>query len=237
MTKFWRNGFYRTSPLGDTHWVEGHWVERYEWDRSSGYSHSLDAREHLLSLGVLNSLSSRYVNANAKCPVCGADVFFYQNEFGSRIYFDELGPPWPKHPCIDNHNDQSSSKIAIGEIIYPTLRDRKSISNEDYWFTVLSWTPENIFRETYGSKPWEFLEIFKRVRGKGKTLLILKGVNEEKQMFLAVERLPRNIKSGCIVFYKKLRLAYIDTATMEPGECNVERLSAKEFVKVHFGLE
>ena len=31
--------------------------------------------------------------------------------------------------------------------------------------------------------------------------------------------------------------AYIDTATMEPGECNVERLSAKEFVKVHFGLE
>jgi hypothetical protein len=37
--------------------------------------------------------------------VCGAQVFFYSNEFGSRVYFDELGPPWPKHPCTDNSSD------------------------------------------------------------------------------------------------------------------------------------
>jgi hypothetical protein len=42
-----------------------------------------------------------YTNPNAKCPVCGAPVFFYQSEEGGRVYFDELGPPWPKHPCID----------------------------------------------------------------------------------------------------------------------------------------
>lgn len=28
-------------------------------------------------------------------------MFFYSNEFGSRVYFDDLGPPWPKHPCTD----------------------------------------------------------------------------------------------------------------------------------------
>lgn len=39
---------------------------------------------------------------NASCPVCGARVFFYQNDYGSRVFFDELGPPWPKHPCTDN---------------------------------------------------------------------------------------------------------------------------------------
>lgn len=39
---------------------------------------------------------------NAACPVCGEVVFFYQNAFGSRVFFDELGPPWPKHPCTDN---------------------------------------------------------------------------------------------------------------------------------------
>jgi len=39
---------------------------------------------------------------NAKCPVCGCRVFFYQNEYGSRVFFDDLGPPWPKHPCTDN---------------------------------------------------------------------------------------------------------------------------------------
>jgi hypothetical protein len=28
-------------------------------------------------------------------------VFFYQNAAGSRVFFDDIGPPWPKHPCTD----------------------------------------------------------------------------------------------------------------------------------------
>ncbi|MCP5391909.1 MAG: hypothetical protein H6920_09855 [Sphingomonadaceae bacterium] len=39
---------------------------------------------------------------NARCPVCGAPVFFYESFTGGRVFFDELGPPWPKHPCTDN---------------------------------------------------------------------------------------------------------------------------------------
>ena len=44
---------------------------------------------------------SSYVNPNAKCPECGASVYFYKSESGGRVFFDELGPPWPKHPCTD----------------------------------------------------------------------------------------------------------------------------------------
>lgn len=43
-----------------------------------------------------------YVNPNALCPVCGADVYFYQSPYGGRVFFDDLGWPWPKHPCTDN---------------------------------------------------------------------------------------------------------------------------------------
>jgi len=43
-----------------------------------------------------------YTDPNAFCPVCGASVFFYASPFGGRVFFDELGPPWPKHPCTDN---------------------------------------------------------------------------------------------------------------------------------------
>lgn len=39
---------------------------------------------------------------NASCPVCGFKVFFYKSPQGGRVFFDELGPPWPKHPCTDN---------------------------------------------------------------------------------------------------------------------------------------
>lgn len=46
-----------------------------------------------------NSIAGCY---NARCPVCGTAVFFYSNQFGSKLYFDDLGPPWPKHPCTDN---------------------------------------------------------------------------------------------------------------------------------------
>jgi hypothetical protein len=51
-----------------------------------------------------------YVNPNAHCPVCGASVFFYQSPYGGRVFFDELGPPWPKHPCTDSSLYSSQSR-------------------------------------------------------------------------------------------------------------------------------
>lgn len=56
-----------------------------------------------VSFFKINELES-YINPNAKCPACGAPVFFYKSENGGRVYFDSLGPPWPKHPCTDNTN-------------------------------------------------------------------------------------------------------------------------------------
>lgn len=38
---------------------------------------------------------------NANCPACGAAVYFYEASDGGRAFFDEIGPPWPKHPCTD----------------------------------------------------------------------------------------------------------------------------------------
>ncbi len=60
-----------------------------------------DARLLLKRSGA-NSVAGCYVNPNARCPRCGVPVFFYANAAGSRVYFDDLGPPWPKHPCTDN---------------------------------------------------------------------------------------------------------------------------------------
>jgi hypothetical protein len=65
------------------------------------------------ALSVLKRNSARYisgcyVNPNAKCPVCGDAVYFYANEHGSRVFFDDLGPPWPKHPCTDNPREPAS---------------------------------------------------------------------------------------------------------------------------------
>ena len=78
-------------PTGDRGYSEGHFDKR-------------DAENLLKQYGATRSLTACFVNPNARCPVCGCHVFYYENRFGSRVYFDELGPPWTKHHCTDNES-------------------------------------------------------------------------------------------------------------------------------------
>src|ERR1700730_19296687 len=73
----------------------------------------------LLKRNLARSISGCYVNPNAKCPVCDAAVYFYANEHGSRVFFDHLGPPWPKHPCTDNPREPAAASQTS-----PTRRTR-----------------------------------------------------------------------------------------------------------------
>lgn len=83
-----------------------------------------DARLLLKQSGA-NSVSGCYVNSNARCPVCSAAVFFYANAAGSRVYFDDLGPPWPKHPCTDG--PRGSRTFSKESYPPPTRRSRGQV--------------------------------------------------------------------------------------------------------------
>lgn len=50
-----------------------------------------------------HSLGCHSKTFRMKCPGCQRKVFYYTCEHGSRVFFDELGPPWPKHDC--EHQD------------------------------------------------------------------------------------------------------------------------------------
>lgn len=65
---------------------------------------------------VTRSLIRSYTVPNARCPVCSEAVFFYQSPEGGRVYFDELGPPWPKHPCTDAAGQKSRRRAAAGDV-------------------------------------------------------------------------------------------------------------------------
>jgi hypothetical protein len=58
--------------------------------------------------GTFSTHAAGFTTPNARCPVCGASVFFYQSPYGGRVYFDSLGPPWPKHPCTTHEYLASS---------------------------------------------------------------------------------------------------------------------------------
>lgn len=66
---------------------------------------------HLLQQHRVRSRIACYVNPNARCPVCDQPVFYYANAAGSRVFFDDLGPPWPKHPCTDRQGSMERRPI------------------------------------------------------------------------------------------------------------------------------
>ena len=39
------------------------------------------------------------VTWRTKCPSCKGQVFFFQCDCGSKVFFDRLGHPWPIHDC------------------------------------------------------------------------------------------------------------------------------------------
>jgi hypothetical protein len=152
MTRFPRTGHHRTNVYGTTFWVSGHSVERYDWERVGSSPGSW-----LSSSGALSSRSACYVNPNATCPVCGASVFFYQNEYGSRVFFDELGPPWPKHPCTDNGRSGRT-------VERPEERDAEDVGQIADAVQSLGIEWKRQFVEKYGSKPWRLMILRKTFR-------------------------------------------------------------------------
>lgn len=64
-----------------------------------------------------------WINPNAHCPVCNASVFFYKSPTGGKVYFDALGAPWPKHPCVSSAIEAPSSVNEVPDSVYWRARD------------------------------------------------------------------------------------------------------------------
>ena len=230
MTSFWRNGFWRTSVNGVPHWVEGHMVDRYTWDRT-GYSHGNGPSVYgtlLRDARAARGYTSTFVNPNANCPVCGAEVFFYQNEHGSRVFFDELGPPWPKHPCTDNSASSKRNGPAA-----PPIRSGQEATLVQQWLRSSSLDPEQEFISKYQLSPWAAFEVEGRFGGRHTSVVVLRRLSQEKpqRIYLRVKGLARSVRAGALIFYYKGWISFFDESEMRPAELEVERLrSASQFI-------
>ncbi|HAS6974011.1 TPA: hypothetical protein I7297_06405 [Vibrio parahaemolyticus] len=83
-----------------------------------------------------------YTIPNAQCPVCGALVFYYEHTNGSKVYFEELGPPWPKHPCTDNPRALLVAPKLISKHEKPSVV-RNVNASQTNWITN-GWKPSTI---------------------------------------------------------------------------------------------
>lgn len=227
MTRFRRSGHYRTSKYGVVHRVSGSSVERDEWDR--GASQLSQARTDA-RLGELRARTgtSAFVSPNARCPVCGEPVFYYQNEFGSRVFFDELGPPWPKHPCTDNTQLRGKSRLAHPVVRPISVRTEIRKLRDRYYLDSHA-----EFRGKYKKLPPGLFVVAKRIRVKGGLLLVLERLgNEDGQLkFCAIERRLEYLTEGSVVSRKGVELSFFDVGRMKPRNVDMTRIgSAKAFI-------
>ena len=235
MTQFWKDGYWRTSVNGMQHWVDGHFVNREDWSRY-GYASSTNdyLRVQLLEARVNNSDTARFVIPNANCPVCNEPVFYYQNEFGSRVFFDELGPPWPKHPCTDNaqfrtYADGPKEFTSIA----PQVRTIDEISQIQHWLDGGSFNLDQMFTFASQRKGWTIVKIVKRLRSGGKFYLILKSLESgaSKEFFIMCSSLPKRINEESVIALKNNKISVLNPKTLEPKEIVIERFrSAKKFL-------
>jgi hypothetical protein len=77
--------------------------------------------------------SDSYTSPNARCPTCNAQVFFYRSPFGGRVYFDELGPPWPKHPCTDSNYAALPARHKLFPAVVAGYKSTQEIRREPGW--------------------------------------------------------------------------------------------------------
>lgn len=132
-------------------------------------------------LGLLTGVSywgrnESYTNPNAHCPRCGALVFFYRSPEGGSVYFDDLGPPWPKHPCMDTGERSLSAKRA------------KQVSSTPSWLAG-GWHP----------LPCDGIEIFK---SDARLIAVSVSMGEDR-MHLYAKRQAATIKPHSPMLWKR----------------------------------
>lgn len=173
-----------------------------------------------------------FVNPNATCPVCGERVFYYQNETSSRVFFDELGPPWPKHPCTD-------TRLISGPVAGTQSGQTFGIRNQPAIAEIMTWQEdggtsfEAVFATTYGTSPWPLAVIMKRMKSGRRVFIAAKVLKQGRttKVYLSCGALPKCCKKGFLIAVGKRMISLIDTATLSPVEVEIKRYrGAKPFL-------
>lgn len=234
MTTFIRRSYTRYSKYGVPHAVRASLVERNDWSRAGSQHESLRDyyRRQLHDHGRGHKRSRHFHQPECPLPLCGAQVFYYQNQFGSRVYFDDIGKPWPKHPCTDNprFTRPSTARAIIEEPKARSLQDADAITS---WLDPAEMDPEGSFKSRFGVRPWTPYVLQRMLGTSNGCLIVLTPLRpRSRPVFLTLTHAPRGLREDAVVFQHRGTISYFDLRSMTDKEITGARLrSAEAFVK------
>ncbi|MFI7604672.1 hypothetical protein ACIBTV_06065 [Micromonospora sp. NPDC049366] len=233
MTTYRRRGHWRRSPGGGRHWVQTHSVTRSGASRPSRQTYGSPYRRTVTARPRVprppRSFSERWLRPNARCPVCGASVFYYSNEHGSRVFFDEVGPPWPKHPCTDNSAYRERSPISPGRSAparYSLLKGR-SLAQRSAFLDATANSRLTWVGLSYRVNAWTPYALLKRDLADGVTRLTLQRLYtlQPATVWTVAAEVPLAV--GDVVFVQAGQLSYFDLDRGEPVTMPVEHVGTE----------
>lgn len=174
----------------------------------------------LLKRNLANSFTACFVNPNARCPVCFEPVFFYANEFGSRVYFDDLGPPWPKHPCTDNPRLRNIRHVSTSALI----TRRSAGLTRDLLISVVISNNKEKYNENNPSKTgWDLLIINSINRIGRKNFVSCEHIGKYDGRFMEFYCFSDNLlfNIGDFISKKGDTISFIDKMTLNPADLTI----------------
>lgn len=215
MASYRRKGHWRRGRDGRMHWVSEHSVTKgsSQKRRSSTSWSSYSATWISQSRSPVHSqpvptrypalpYSARWLKPNAHCPVCGAAVYFWSNAEGSRVYFDEMGPPWPKHPCTDPRPAASTCGLSLS--LYKTKATPETVAHA------------GDFRQRFAVPPARAYELEKVVWNGHASWLHVRRIGwlRWRTVLLVPYPFPR-VAPGHLIFVSQGRISLLDPATLQ----------------------
>lgn len=141
------------------------------------------------------------------------------SEYGGRVYFDELGPPWPKHPCTDT----SGRSAAPSDYIIPAAQPEKQFS--------------------WHNDGWDPAEILSAIQIEPFTILCVCRIDSEKYKFDIATKLDTPLGKDALFFIREtdnlgvFDISYLNT---HPDSESVESCCATGYCSCyspeHYGL-
>jgi hypothetical protein len=187
----------------------------------------LSAETTVARSGANRSYSACFVVPNAMCRYCGASVFYYENEHGSKVFFNELGWPWPKHSCPSNpHNSEfeTSSKMLRGRTMENVLEIARAAQQIDF-------DPASKFRLAFGDSPWDLLSVVQVVSRGFDHFIKAQSISPhlDEPVFVTFVSAKITPVAGDFFGFKGEEVSLLEAATLDPKRLKARVITAAEF--------
>jgi hypothetical protein len=184
------------------------------------------AKATIVQSGADRTYTACFVVPNAICRFCGRTVFYYENEHGSKVFFDELGWPWPKHSCPGNpyNSGEPSSKVPRARTLEGVLEVARAAREVEL-------DPASKFRSAFGEPPWDLLSIDMVIRRGFENFIKARSLSPwlDEAVFIAFISAKVAPMIGDYLGFNGEEVSILDTTSLQPKRLKARLIKSAEF--------